>query len=213
MKKIVLHQVSKSIRGTFVIQDISLTLEPGRIYGLKGVNGSGKTMLMRLLCGLIRPTSGKILFDDLQLGGDIPYPPSVGILLENPSFLDGYSGFENLKLIADIRKNVNDEVLRDVLKQVGLDSAGTKKYKKYSLGMKQRVGIAAAIMERPELLLLDEPFNALDGEGADRIEELIREERDRGALVVLSCHDTERLRQLSDQVIELSEGKILRRGL
>lgn len=207
LQKLKLDHVSKQIKGSLVIDDVSLTFDPGRIYGLRGINGSGKTMLMRLICGLIRPTSGKICYDDMELGHDIFFPPDVGILLENPSFLDGYTGYQNLKMIADIQKIIGEKEIREILDKVGLDPTDKRKYKKYSLGMKQRLGIAAALMEQPDLVILDEPFNALDVDGVNMAANLIRNEKERGALVILACHDREQLDFLADEIIEISGGR------
>lgn len=207
LQKLKIEHVSKQIKGSLVIDDISLMFVPGRIYGLRGINGSGKTMLMRLICGLIRPTSGNIYYDDMELGHDIFFPPDVGVLLENPSFLDGYTGYQNLKLIADIQKKIGEKEIKEILDKVGLEPTDKRKYKKYSLGMKQRLGIAAALMEQPDLVILDEPFNALDTDGVTMTANLIRNEKERGALVIMACHDREQLEFLADEIIEISGGK------
>ena len=207
LQKLKIEHVSKQIKGSLVIDDISLMFVPGRIYGLRGINGSGKTMLMRLICGLIRPTSGNIYYDDMELGHDIFFPPDVGVLLENPSFLDGYTGYQNLKLIADIQKKIGEKEIKEILDKVGLEPNDKRKYKKYSLGMKQRLGIAAALMEQPDLVILDEPFNALDTDGVTMTANLIRNEKERGALVIMACHDREQLEFLADEIIEISGGK------
>lgn len=207
LQKLKIEHVSKQIKGSLVIDDISLMFVPGRIYGLRGINGSGKTMLMRFICGLIRPTSGNIYYDDMELGHDIFFPPDVGVLLENPSFLDGYSGYQNLKLIADIQKKIGEKEIKEILDKVGLEPTDKRKYKKYSLGMKQRLGIAAALMEQPDLVILDEPFNALDTNGVTMTANLIRNEKERGALVIMACHDREQLEFLADEIIEISGGK------
>ncbi|MDO4274063.1 MAG: ATP-binding cassette domain-containing protein [Eubacteriales bacterium] len=209
LERIKVDHVSKEIKGVTVIDNISMGLSKGKIYGIRGVNGSGKTMLMRLLCGLIRPTKGRVFYDGRILGKELAFPPSIGVLLEGPAFLDGYSGYSNLKMIADIKGIIGEKEIRETLSKVGLDSQDKKKYKKYSLGMKQRLGIAAAIMEEPEVILLDEPFNALDETGIEIIDGLIREQRSRGALVVLACHDTRHLEQLADEMTELSGGRIV----
>lgn len=203
-----MKNVSKTIRGTPIIRDISLELHSGVVTGLKGINGSGKTMIMRLLCGLIRPTKGEITIDGKVLGRDISFPESIGVLIENPAFLDSYSGFQNLKLLAGIRSRVTDDALNEILEQVGLSSAGKKKYKHYSLGMKQRLGIAAAVMEKPDIVLLDEPTNALDSSGIQTVKDILHAEKERGALVVLSCHDYSILKELSDEIYFIEEGAL-----
>ena len=201
--------VSKTIGKSCVIDNVSLNLESGKIWGFKGINGSGKTMLMRLIAGLIKPDKGRIIIDGKVLWRDISFPESVGILIESPTFLDGLTGFKNLKTLASIKNIITDNDIRKSLSDVGLDPDLSKKYKAYSLGMKQRLGIAAAIMERPEVILLDEPTNALDGEGIELVKALIERERNRGALVVVSCHDESIISELSDEIVYLSEGKII----
>ena len=165
MAEIVLDHVTKKIRGSTVVDDISISFAPGVISGLKGVNGSGKTMLMRLVSGLIYPTSGEVRIDGKVLGHGITFPESIGVLIENPAFLGNYSGYENLEMLSSIRGLIDAARIHEVLETVGLSENANKKYKKYSLGMKQRLGIAAAIMEKPDILVLDEPTNALDDSG------------------------------------------------
>ena len=203
-----LKSVSKIIRKIEVIKDVSLSMESGKVYGLKGVNGSGKTMLMRLISGLIRPTSGTIRIDGKVLGKDISFPSDIGILIENPAFLDNYTGMENLELLAEIHKKVSDHRITEVLSQVGLDPQDKRKYKQYSLGMKQRLGIAGAVLEHPQVLLIDEPTNALDTTGVEMVKKIIREERNRGALIVLACHDFTILNEVSDKLFFVEEGEV-----
>ncbi len=210
--EITVNHVSKTIKGASILEDVDLSWTGGKIYGLQGPNGSGKTMLMRLIAGLIRPTSGEVLIDGRELGRDMDFPPSVGLLIENPGFLPNHTGFRNLMLLAEIKKRITDADVRKALGDVGLAPNDPRKYRKYSLGMKQRLGVAAAIMERPELIVLDEPTNALDDKGVERICALIRRERDRGALVVLTCHDAAILDRLSDEVYTVSEGHVERRA-
>lgn len=208
MVSVELREVSKVIRRNTVVDRVSLTMTGGRVVGLKGINGSGKTMTMRLICGLIRPTSGDIFINGRRLGQELAFPESVGVLLENPAFLDNFSGFENLKLLASIKGLADDEQLRDTLRRVGLE-ADKKTYRKYSLGMKQRLGIAAAIMERPDMVVLDEPTNSLDSDGVEMVRRVVAEEKQRGALVVLACHDFETLRMLSDEIYTIERGRIV----
>ena len=209
MAEIEIRNVSKVIKGNKVIDNISLNFQSGEIIGLKGVNGSGKTMLMRLIAGLIMPTEGEIVIDGERIGTDITFPRSIGILIENPAFLDSYSGFQNLQLLASIKDNIDDSDIRDAITAVKLNPDDKKKYRKYSLGMKQRLGIAAAIMEHPDIVLLDEPTNALDSDGVETVKELLQEEKARGALIVVSCHDAEVLEEMSDKIYLIENGRIV----
>lgn len=209
MTEIAIQNLSKTIKGNAVIQDISMNLKSGVIYGFKGINGSGKTMLMRLICGLIRPTEGEIRINGKTLGKDLSFPESIGVFLENPAFLDSYSGFQNLKILASIKSVATDEDIRATLSRVGLSPNDKKKYRKYSLGMKQRLGIAAAIMEKPDIVILDEPTNSLDAGGVTLVKQIVQEEKVRGALVILSCHDGELLKNLSDEIFLLECGHLV----
>ena len=206
--KIIVDHVSKTIKGIDILTDISMVLTYGQILGNRGVKGSGKTKLMRLISGMIRPTNGTVSIDGKVLGKDISFPPSIGTLIENPAFLDGYSGFENLRILASIHNRITSEDIKATISSVGLDPESRKAYRKYSLGMKQRLGIAAAVMEHPELILLDEPTNALDVDGVAMVKEIIQKEKDRGALIILCCHDSEVLNALADEVYHIQEGKL-----
>lgn len=203
-----LKNVSKRLNDVTVLEDISLTLESGTIYGLKGKNGCGKTMLMRMMAGLIYPTSGTVSIDGEILHKDIATPRSIGILIENPAFLPGYTGQRNLELLAGLTGKADRTQIAKTMSRVGLDPNDKRTYRKYSLGMKQRLGIACALMECPDLILLDEPINAIDEKGVPKIWEALQEEKQRGALIVLACHDTEELTSLADQIITIEEGKI-----
>lgn len=203
-------EVSKVIHKHTVLDRVSCSMHSGKIYGIQGINGSGKTMLMRVLIGLIHPSSGKVLIDGKELGKELEFPKSIGFLLENPTFLDRYSGYQNLKMLASVKKIISDEEINKVLCLVGLDEeAAKKKYRKYSLGMKQRLGIAAALMEKPDIVILDEPTNALDTSGVELVKEIVRGEKKRGALVIISCHDLAVLEELSDEIIKLESGKVI----
>ena len=205
---IIFENITKTIRGNTVLQGVTLSMEAGRVTGLRGINGSGKTMLLRLLAGLIHPTEGRITIDDKTLGKDMEFPPSMGLLIENPAFLGQYTGAENLEMLASLHQNVTKEDVRALLEKVGLAADGDTKYRKYSLGMKQRLGIAGAILGKPELLLLDEPTNALDTKGVELLRGIIQEERQRGAAVVVACHDAACLESVSDEIYCLENGQL-----
>jgi ABC-2 type transport system ATP-binding protein len=205
--------VTKTIKGKKVLDQVSMELNSPAVVGLSGINGSGKTMLMRLISGLIYPTEGDVWIDGKRMGKEIEFPDSVGALIENPAFIDTYSAKGNLKLLASINRTIGDTEIERAIEKVGLDYTDKLKYRKYSLGMKQRLGIAAAIMESPELLILDEPTNALDRTGVEMVRNIIMEEKARGALVVLSCHDRDFLYSVVDDLYELEEGRITGRQL
>jgi len=209
--KIQIIDLSKTIKKANILTDINLEFESGKVYGLKGKNGSGKTMLMRAICGLIIPDRGKVVIDGEELGKDISFPRSVGVLIENPSFIAGYTGFKNLQVLASIQKRIGDKEIREVLDQVGLDPDDKRTYRKYSLGMKQKLGIAAAYMENPDIIILDEPINALDEAGSNQVRKILIQQKSRGAIIIIACHDKEELELLSDEIIEISDGRIINR--
>lgn len=202
------RNAAKILHNIPVLQDVNLTLSSGTIYGLRGVNGSGKTMLMRLLAGLIRPSKGMVLVDGRELGKELSFPPDMGILIENPAFLDGYTAAQNLRLLAGIRRKVGDDRIWQVLEQVGLNYEDNRKYRQFSLGMKQRLGIAGAVLEHPRFLLVDEPTNALDTDGVAMVRQILQEEKKQGALIVLACHDFSVLQGLSDVIYSVKEGRV-----
>ena len=204
-----LTNVSKVIKKAKVLDNVNLELTSGKVYGLKGKNGSGKTMLMRVICGLISATEGTVEIDGKILGKDMTFPDSVGVLIENPAFIGNYTGFKNLKILASIQNRINDEEIKEAIRKVGLDPDDTRTFKKYSLGMKQRLGIAAAIMEKPDIVILDEPINALDEAGAGLIKGILDELKANGSLIIIACHDTEELNYLSDEIYEIYEGQIV----
>lgn len=185
--KIEIKNYTKIIKGSTVLDNINAVFESGKIYGLKGKNGSGKTMLMRAISGLIRPSSGEVIIENEVLGRDISFPRSIGVLIENPAFLANETGFSNLRMLADLGEGVSNEDIEAVLSELGLDPKEKKSYKKYSLGMKQKLGIAAAVMEHPDIIILDEPINALDQDSVETVKKIIIRERDRGAVIILAC--------------------------
>lgn len=203
-----IEHVTKKIKDATVLKDICLEMKGGTVYGLQGKNGSGKTMLMRAISGLIRPTSGRIAINGEQLHKNISIPRSIGLLLENPSLLPEYDAFQNLKLLAKMQGGVPEEEIRQLIRDVGLEDAGHKKVEKYSLGMKQRLGIAAAILGSPDIILLDEPINAIDGEGVEEIRSLILSLKNEKRIIIVACHDKEEMNLLADEIVHLRDGRI-----
>lgn len=209
--KIDIDHFTKKLHGRTVLDDVNIHFDSegkGLIVGLQGINGSGKTMLIRALCGLIYATQGTLSVDGQILGKDISFPPSVGALIENPAFLNEYTGRRNLELLSSIRGRLPQGHIDEALNAVGLNPNDHRAYRKYSLGMKQRLGIAAAILEKPQLLLLDEPFNALDQDGVEQVAHVIQEQRALGKMVFLACHDANELYNLSDIVITMKNGAV-----
>lgn len=205
--EISIENVSKKIQGVTVLDNVNLRMESGKIYGLLGRNGSGKTMLMRAICGLIRPTEGRIMIDGAQQWKDFSFPPDLGMLIETPTFLPEFTGFENLEMMSSIRKKVSRNDIRETITKVGLMPDDKRITRKYSLGMRQRLGIACAIMEHPQLLVLDEPFNGLDVDGYELVKRIILEEKHKGTLIVLACHSREDLEDLSDVIYKVEQGR------
>lgn len=203
-----IEHVTKKIKDATVLKDICLEMKGGTVYGFQGKNGSGKTMLMRAISGLIRPTSGRIVINGEQLHKNISIPRSIGLLLENPSLLPEYDASQNLKLLAKMQGGVPEEEIRQLIRDVGLDDAGHKKVEKYSLGMKQRLGIAAAILGSPDIILLDEPINAIDGEGVEEIRSLILSLKNEKRIIIVACHDKEEMNLLADEIVHLRDGRI-----
>lgn len=201
-----LKDVSKKISKQEVLHDISFRMEGGKVYGFKGKNGCGKTMLMRVISGLIKPSSGEININGEILWKDISFPKSMGLLLENPSFLNNYTGFENLKILASIKGVIGDAEIRDALEKTGLDWQDRRKYKKYSLGMKQKLGIACAFMEHPDIVILDEPINAIDQSGVENIRKILDELKQEGKIIIIACHDAEEMELLADEIYEMESG-------
>jgi ABC-2 type transport system ATP-binding protein len=200
--------ITKIIDKSTILDSVSLSMDKGKIYGLKGKNGSGKTMIMRAICGLIKLTEGEIYIDGKPLDRNQAFPPSIGVLIENPGFINNYSGTRNLKVLADIKGLIGMEEIEQTMALVGLDPHEKKKVKKYSLGMKQKLGIAAAIMENPDMILLDEPTNALDQESIRNLRDILKEYKKRGKLIILSSHDSEELENLSDEIYIIEDGRI-----
>jgi ABC-2 type transport system ATP-binding protein len=208
MEHLVITGLSKVIKGKEILKNINLTLEYGKVYGLVGRNGSGKTMLFRALSGLIRPTSGQIFVKGKELYKEIENVENLGIVIENAGLYPEFSGFENLKFLAEANCRIGEAEIRQAITKVGLDPDDKRTVKKYSLGMKQRIVIAQAIMEKPDLLLLDEPTNALDESGIEMVHDIIKAEAQRGALVILASHSREDIKLLCEQYFVMKEGAL-----
>ena len=202
--------VTKRFGTSEVLKDVSINFEKGKIHGLIGRNGSGKTMLMKCICGFVPVSEGKILVDNKEIGKDIDVPESIGAIIETPGFLYGYSGYNNLKFLASIRNKISKEKIRQTIQMVGLDPDSKKHVGKYSLGMRQRLGLAQAIMEDPEILLLDEPMNGLDKHGVGEMRELFRSFADQGKTIIMANHSSEDIEVLCDTVHEMDLGVISR---
>ena len=196
----------KSIKSRPILNNVSYNFEYGKIYGLYGHNGSGKTMLLRAIAGLLVPDSGSVVIDGKVLHKDMSFPPSIGIVIENMNLLPQYNAFDNLKILGKIKKTSTDEDIKTALERVGLKS--DLKVKKFSLGMKQRLNIAQAVFEKQKIILLDEPTNALDNDGVQLIYKLLKEEKERGALVVITTHHKEDLEEICDVVLKMTEGEL-----
>lgn len=209
--KIEIRNVTKVIKKTRVIDNVDITFEGGKIYGLSGKNGCGKTMLMRLISGLIYPTEGEVVIDGKILGRDCSFPKSIGLLIENPAFLEEYTAYENLRMLNGVGGNRLDkeEMLR-LIQSVGLDPHDSRKYYKFSLGMRQRLGIAAAIMGKPDVILLDEPINAIDEDGVSEIRDLVRSLSGEDRIIIIACHDKEEMEYMADEIIYMKDGKIVK---
>ena len=203
-----LENVSKTFKDKTVLQPLDLTIETGKITGFIGRNGSGKTVLFKLICGLMLPTTGTVTVDGVQIGKDRDFAPDTGVLIETPSFINYESGLRNLRDLAAIQKKINLEQVRDAIRLVGLDPDDKKRVGKYSLGMRQRLGIAQAIMENPSLIILDEPMNGLDKEGVEDMREVFARLRAEGKTILLASHAVEDIDILCDSVYELDSGVI-----
>lgn len=205
-----INNISKTIKENKVLDNISASMERGKIYGFRGHNGSGKTMLMRCICGLVIPDDGAVIVDGEELGKKISFPESLGALIENPGFIEHYSALDNMRAIASIKGIASENEMCEILQEVGLDPEEKKSVKKYSLGMRQKLGIAIALMEKPKMILLDEPFNALDEKSVEKVKNIIKRRAAEGALIIVSCHDREILDQIADSIYYMEEGKIIR---
>lgn len=191
-----------------ILNEVSAEFEKGKIHGLIGRNGSGKTMLMKCICGFIKPTSGEIHVNGKKVGKDCDFPDNIGIIIETPSFIPYYSGYKNLKLLADLNRKINGDQVKKAMEQVGLDPNLKRHVRKYSLGMRQRLGLAQAIMEDPDILILDEPMNGLDKDGVTDMRKYLLDLKKQGKTILLASHSTEDIEVLCDTVCEMDRGTL-----
>lgn len=201
-----LENYTKIIKGNTILNDITLELKSGKTYAFIGHNGSGKSMLFKAICGFIKPTSGKVKVRNKVIGKDICFPEKVGILIETVGLLPNLTAFENLKILASIQNKITDNHIKDILSMVGLDPDNKKPIKKYSLGMKQKVGIAQAIMENPEIIILDEPMNGLDSESVKNVRNIILNLKAKGNTILLASHNESDIDILADEIFQLNNG-------
>ena len=203
------QNVVKRFRDQVVLKNVSISFEKGQIHGIVGRNGSGKTVLFKCICGLMHPEEGVIRVNGKRVGRDVDMPEDIGAIIEAPGFLPNYSGYKNLRFLANIRRKIGKEEILNVLRTVGLDPESRKHVGKYSLGMRQRLGIAQAIMEDPEILMLDEPMNGLDNAGVQAIRALLLELKAQGKTILLASHNHEDIAALCDTVHEMDGGVLL----
>ena len=198
--------LTKRFGNDIVLNDVSRNFKRGKIHGIVGNNGSGKTVLMKCICGFYTPTGGSVFIGYKEVGKDMDFPDDIGIIIETPGFLPNLSGVKNLRLLASLRRITYEKAIRDIIKLVGLDPDMKKPVGKYSLGMRQRLGIAQAIMENPSILILDEPFNGLDKNGAAEMRVLIKRLREHGKTIILASHNQHDIDELCDTVCEMDAG-------
>ena len=201
--------LSKKFKKRVILDHINLELEFGNIYGFIGANGSGKSVFFKTICGFLKADGGTVALDDKVIGKDIDFLPELGVLIEKPGFIENYTQFENLKYLAQINNIINDEDIRAALEMVGLDPDNNEKVKNFSLGMRQRLAIAQAIMENQKIIILDEPFNGLDKQGAAQIKQLLLELKSPDRLILLTSHISGDIEELSDYIFEFTGGKIV----
>lgn len=202
---IIVEHVYKSFGKEKVLEDVNLTIEKGKIFGVVGNNGSGKTVLMKCICGFLQVDSGKITVNGKVIGKDCDFPESLGMIIETPGSLPNISGYKNLKILAGLKATIGKKEILDSLERVGLDPHMKKHVAKYSLGMRQRLGIAQAIMEDPDVLILDEPFNGLDKNGVKHMRELLKELKNQGKSILLASHNAQDIEELCDDVHEMED--------
>ena len=206
--KIEVRHVTKKFGEYKALDDVSLNFETGKIHGIIGRNGSGKTVLFKCICGFLKLTEGEILVDGKRIGKELETPSDLGVIIEHPGFLPGYTAYQNLDFLAGIRKKAGKKEILKVIERVGLDPASKKHVGKYSMGMRQRLGLAQAIMENPSLLILDEPMNGLDNRGVEDMRSLLLGLKEEGKTILLASHSREDISVLCDTVTELEQGRV-----
>lgn len=209
--KLILNNVSKTIKNKTILSNINLTLYNEKIYGFVGKNGSGKTMLFRAISGLMKVSEGEIILNGKILHRDMKVLPNLGLLIENAGLYPELTGLANLKLLAKLNNKISEKEICNAIIKVGLDPNDKRSFKKYSLGMKQRILLAQAVMEKPDIILLDEPSNALDEDGVNDIRDIILEEKNRGALILIASHNKEDIELLADEVFTMNNGLVRRK--
>ena len=205
---ITVEHVGLTIGKNVILRGINMEMERGKIYGFIGRNGSGKTMLMKCICGFVRITDGKISVNNQRIGEDVDFPSNIGIIIENPEFVPYYSGYKNLKLLADVKKRIGKEEIKNAMQMAGLNPNLRLHVGRYSLGMRQRLGIAQAIMEDPDILILDEPMNGLDNEGVEDVRTILTGLKEKGKTVIIASHNKEDIDILCDKVWNLEHGQM-----
>lgn len=208
MSIISLKNVSKTYKGLTLFDGIDLNVEKGKIYGIVGPNGSGKSVLFKMICGFVYPDNGTITVEGVQIGKSKRFPNNFGIIIDHPGYIANKTGFQNLKELALIRGKISDEKISKTMEMVGLQPQAKQKVKNYSLGMKQKLAIAQAIMEDQQVLVLDEPFNALDAESVDRIRNLLLSFKDEGRTILITSHNMEDIQILCDHVFRINRYKL-----
>ena len=206
--EIAVKNLTKSFKGIKILNNVNITFKSKKIIALVGRNGSGKSVLLKLLCGLYLPTEGEILFDNINYNLNDEYPPNTRALIEKPTFLDELTGFENLKLLSKIQNLIRDKEINEALKIVNLYDDKDKKFKHYSLGMKQKLGIAQVIMENPDVMIFDEPFNGIEKRTAEKLRKYLKEKKEEGKLIIIATHIKEDVEELADLVYEVDDGNV-----
>ena len=204
-----LKNICMKINEQTILEDISLNLESGKCYGFVGNNGCGKTMLLRAICGYKNIDSGTVEINHKIIGKDVDFIDDAGIIIGEMQFMNALSGFDNLKILAEIKKKITDKEILEIMKIFGIYGARQKKVKKYSLGMKQRLRLAQAFMEEPKILILDEPFNGLDKDGIAEVQAQILSQKRKGNTILLTCHDDRNINLFCDEVFEMDNGRII----